>query len=67
MYIYMYIYIYIYLENIIHDTKITWNIILWTVVAVGLYPNTPHEESLYVLRNELDNRMEKYKTKVIYR
>ena len=66
MYVYIYIYICIYI--CIYDTKITWNIILWTVVAVvGLYPNTPHEEGLHVLRNQLDNRMEKYKTKVIYR
>ena len=40
--------------------KLPNNIILCTVVVVGLYPNIPHEEGLSALRKQLDNRMEKY-------
>ena len=40
--------------------KLPSNINLCTVDVVGLYINIPHEEDLSALKQQLDNRTEKY-------
>ena len=45
--------------------KLPDNIILCTVDVVGLYPNIPQEEGLSALSKRLDNRMEKYISRVM--
>ena len=49
-YVYIYIYIYVYISYFTY---------ICTRDAVGLYPDTPHEEGLIAIREDLDTRKDK--------